>query len=309
MPKIHVEKSVRINAPAEKVFSAITDFHHWPSWSPWLIAEPEAKVDIAADGKYYSWDGKRVGAGEMTILRESAGERVDYDLTFLKPWKSTAKVGFHCQADGDGTRVSWSMDSSLPFFMFWMKKSMVAFIGSDYERGLAMLKEYVESGEVKSKLEFKGVEQYPGHQYVGIQRATSQTKMGDDMKADFEQLGAYLAEHPDLAIDRMFSIYHKWDMVKQQVAYTAGFPVKEIPSDLPAGFTTGSIPATSVYTLRHAGAYEHLGNAWSTLYMMQRNKEFKSVKGIHPFETYLNSPQEVKDTSELLTEIHFAVQA
>ena len=55
MPKIFVSKSVQINAPAEDVFPKLNDFHEWPKWSPWLIQEPVATVDVAEDGKSYSW--------------------------------------------------------------------------------------------------------------------------------------------------------------------------------------------------------------------------------------------------------------
>lgn len=68
MPKTHVNKEIIIDASAQKVFSIINDFHHWSIWSPWLVAEPEAKVTVREDGKFYEWSGKRVGAGEMTIV-------------------------------------------------------------------------------------------------------------------------------------------------------------------------------------------------------------------------------------------------
>ena len=307
MPKMFVEKSAHVNAPIQKVYDTISDFHHWEAWSPWLITDPNAKVDVRADGKYYEWSGPRTGDGNMTILNESAPNRVDYDLTFLKPWKSVAKVAFILAEDDGKTKVTWNLDSSLPFFLFWMKKSMTAFVGNDYQRGLNMLKEYVEDGSVKSRLNFKGSDQFAGCQYVGIKRDVSIPDMSQEMSADFERIGTYAKELGDQAAGAPFSIYHKWDMVKQQATYTAALPVKSLPSSLPDGMSTGAIPATKVYTVQHVGAYHHLGNAWSTLYMMQRGKEFKAVKGIHPFETYENMPGEVPE-EELITNINFAVK-
>ena len=130
--------------------------------------DPDATVDVAEGGKSYSWKGDLTGEGQMEILGEEANQWVDYDLLFLKPWKSKAKVRFEVEGQGDQTKVTWFMDSSLPFFLFFMKKSMTAMIGMDYERGLAMLKEYVEKGEVHSKLDFKGTQSFPGMQYIGI---------------------------------------------------------------------------------------------------------------------------------------------
>ena len=45
---------------------------------------------------------------------------------------------------------------------------MTTFIGMDYERGLAMLKDYAETGKVPSNLEIKQESDYTGCDYVGI---------------------------------------------------------------------------------------------------------------------------------------------
>jgi uncharacterized membrane protein len=173
MPKTHVSKSINIDRSPDEIFKKLNDFNQWPQWSPWLICEPDARVEVAPDAKYYEWEGKRVGSGNMRIINEQPNGSIDYDLTFLTPWKSTAKVRFALEDTGESTKVTWIMDSSLPFFMFWMKKSMESFIGMDFDRGLNMLKEQVEDGTVNSKLEFIGEGSYPGCQYLGITRTCS----------------------------------------------------------------------------------------------------------------------------------------
>ena len=62
---------VYIAAKPADVYAKINDFHHWEAWSPWLIMEKQAKVDINKEGKYYSWDGKRIGSGNMKITSEN----------------------------------------------------------------------------------------------------------------------------------------------------------------------------------------------------------------------------------------------
>ncbi len=307
MPKMNISRSVVINAPVEKIFSTLNDFNNWQAWSPWLIMEPEAKVTVREDSKYYEWEGNRVGAGNMTVLNEKENEHIDYDLTFLKPWKSKANVSFYFKPVKDGIQVTWTMASSLPFFMFWMKKQMEAFVGMDYDRGLSMLKEHIEKGEIDSKLEFRGVSDFSAAKYIGIKTKCGMQEIGPKMMADFGKLEEYMKENQEIAAGAAYSIYHKWDMVKEQVEYTACVGVKSIPSNVPSNFIASEIPATKVYVMRHVGAYEHLGNAWSTLYTMQRNKEFKMLKGIHPFEMYVNNPQEVA-VKDLITDIHFAIK-
>ena len=303
---MNVKKSIKINASQEKVHQVLSDFHQWQSWSPWLMAEPEAKVEVREDGKYYEWDGNRVGAGTMELLNET-DQKIDCKLTFLKPWKSKADVSFELRPHEDHTHVSWSMNSSLPFFLFFMKSSMETYIGMDYVRGLGMLKEKIEEGVVKSKLEFRGISDFPGCTYIGLKQHTTQSGMQNDMGNDFQKVSEVANKNPENILGAPFSIYHKFDPVKDKVSYTVGIPVKEIPSDLPSDIISGSIPATKIHTLRHIGPYAHLGNAWSTMMMVVRNKEIKPVRGIHPFETYENMPGEVPE-DQLITDIHFAVK-
>lgn len=307
MPKLHLSKSTIINAPVEQVYERISNLSHWSAWSPWLITEPEATVTVADDHKSYSWEGKRVGSGNMKVTSEQTNQSVDYDLTFLTPWKSHADVRFEVKPKDGSTEVTWFMDSSLPFFMFWMKKMMIALIGMDYERGLALLKDYVEDGKVHSQLEFKGEGNYPGCTYIALKRETTVAAVGTDMEADFSKLWEAVGDQKELIAGEAFSIYHKWDLVKGKVSYTSGIPVSRIPESLAPDMITGELPQMKTYTLRHIGPYLHLGNAWTTIQMMLRGKEFKAVKGAHPFETYVNSPSEVPQ-NELITDIHFAVR-
>ncbi len=305
MPKIQVVKSVSIEKDAASVYSIVSDFHYWQHWSPWLIQEPEAKVTVSEDGKSYAWEGKRVGKGEMKVTNEDKNRSVDYDLTFLTPYKSHAKVRFELNEEQGGVNVSWHMDSKLPFFMFWMKKMMIAFVGMDYQRGLTMLKEYAETGKVASKLEFNGVSNYDGCEYIGIKHDIAMSEMPKVMESDFAKIFEFATSNPDAVAGKPFAMYHKWDLVNGRVSFTSGIPIND-NTNKPNGFELGAIPSTQVYRLTHKGDYHHLGNAWSTIMGMERAKEFKKNKNIHPFEVYDNDPREVS-VEDRSTTIHFAV--
>lgn len=306
MPKLFVDRSIKIDAPVADVFSKLNDFNHWQPWSPWLIQEPEAKVTVADDTKSYSWEGNRIGSGQMKIEKEEANKSIHYDLLFLKPWKSKAKTWFEFSEEGGGTKVTWFMDSSLPFFMFWMKKQMNAFIGMDYERGLNMLKDYVEKGSVPSQVELKGVQSFGPAKFVAKKTRATIENMGSTMEKDLADLMGWAAENGGYH-GYPITVYHKWDMVNRQVEYTTGVPLKDIPSELKPGFTTLEIPELQAYTVQHKGEYKHLGNGWSTGMNLSQNKVFKSSKKQHPFELYVSDPQDTKP-EDIITEIHFPVK-
>ena len=305
MPKINVTKSVVINAPIEKVYAAVRDFKQWSTWSPWLIAEPDCEVKYADDGRSYSWEGEVTGAGNMAIAKEDEPGRIDYDLNFLKPWKSHADVSFSFVEKDGGTEASWSMDSSLPFFMFFLKGMMEGFIGMDYQRGLEMLKDFVETGSVPSKLEFEGSSDFSGISYVGVKTSCRIIDMGSSMEKDMGNLHEWFGQGAAEPAGAPFSIYHKWSPTKGIADYTLGIPVKQFPADLPANFVSGEIPTCKVYRVRHTGPYRHVGNAWASGIMHARAKVFRKSNKIHPFEIYENDPSGTAE-NDLVTVVHFA---
>ena len=144
-----VQRSIVIEEPAESIFSMVSDFNTWQSWSPWLSQEPECPVEIMGvpgnSGHRQSWSGKKIGSGHIELTRAVSGQSLEYDLFFIKPWKSQSKASFLFSQEDQSTRVIWSMEGTLPIFLFFMKKKMSAMIGKDYERGLVMLKEQLES--------------------------------------------------------------------------------------------------------------------------------------------------------------------
>lgn len=310
MPKMYVDESIVIKEKPEKIYSILSDYHHWQIWSPWLLAEPKAKVTVADTGDFYQWEGQIIGSGQMQITQKSA--KHDYlrmDLTFLKPWKSKAKVAFFLEAKEETTLVRWTMDSRLPFFLFWMKKSMEAYISQDYQRGLRLLKDFVETGKTNSSIKFLGLKKQLAMQYVGFQRSISLTEIEQCMGEDFGRLmPLFHQKWKALQAGAPFTIYHEFDVVRKKVIYTAAVPLTEIPMDLEADMITGELPSMQVYSVSHKGPYRHTANAWSAAHMHLRSKQFKPLGKTPPMELYWNSP---KDTAELelKSEILFPAKA
>ena len=307
MPKTHVEKSIIIAASVDKVKSVITDFNQWKPWSPWFILEPECKESVSVDGKSHEWDGKRIGSGIISIIGEKES-LIQYDLKFLKPWKSEAKTDFVLEKiDDNSTKLSWTMDGSLPFFMFWMKNMMERLIGMDYDRGLLMLKDYIEKGKVEAKLEFLGESQFEAIQFVGVKSECNMDTIGEVMSEDFKKIAEFAKENEDIVTCDWFSVYHKFDFNKNKVVYTSGVGIKSEALKIPVGMFEGSLPATKVHTVRHIGPYELSGNAWSAIMAMDRAKEFTKNKRIPPMEFYRNSPMET-EPKDLISDICMAVK-
>jgi len=304
MPAYHVARSKIIDVPADKVMSCLKDFHEWPKWSPWLIMEPEAILEYSGKagehGSRYTWTGNLVGEGSMQ-LEDATEDQLDMELHFIKPFKSRAKVSFELNPIDQMTNVTWHMQGSLPFFMFFLSKKMQAWIGMDYDRGLLMLKDYLETGTVPSKILMEGVGSIQEQQYVGLENQCHMSDIGEEMSKDFEQLHELFNKGKWTTEIIPFTIYHHMDMVTKSVSYTAAIPVLN-QIDVEAPFVTGKIDKSRALKVTHTGDYKHLGNAWSTANTVCRYQKMKTQKKIMGIERYMNEPADTPK-EELVTEV------
>ncbi len=309
MPAYHVERSIVIEKPIKDVKDSLKNFKEWPKWSPWVIMEPDVTLVYSERqgqvGASYGWAGQLIGAGGMELM-EVQDESLKMELNFVKPFKSRADVGFELVSEGDATKVTWYMDGYLPFFLFWMTSKMKTFIGMDYERGISMLKEYLETGSVTSYVLIEGVLSLKEESYIGIPRSCKIKELDEVMKKDFEDLYAFMKEN-DLSMDRVpFSIYNKFDIFKGETNYIACIPVVEEVS-IEQNWVRGKIDKRNALKTMHKGRYKHLGNGWMTAISFARLKKIKLLKSPVGYEYYKNNPH-VTPEEELITEIYLPLK-
>jgi len=295
------ERTLHINKPMDEIFNLVSDFNTWRSWSPWLCQEPECPVQITAAantiGHAQAWNGERIGQGEMR-LTATAPDHLEYDLHFLKPWKSHSRVTFKFTPQDDGVTVVWSMRGTVPIFLFFLRNMMSAWIGSDYTRGLAMLKEYAETGKVLSRVEVKGEVERDSFHYLGRHRKCAIADIGPGMQTDFESLADLEKQNKLPAPDFFLSFAHQFNFVKGECEYTAAYGYRNAPEHQASDLEKGMIPQHQAQQVDHFGAYHHLGNAWSTLIGYQKHNKKKPSKRIPKYEVYVTLPD--SDTEENL---------
>jgi uncharacterized protein YndB with AHSA1/START domain len=146
-----IQRVITVQAPPQKIFPLINDFHQWGSWSPYENKDPAMKRSYSGaasgTGAVYAWEGnKNVGSGRMEILDASTPSRIVIKLDFFTPFEGHNTAEFTMLPQGDATNITWLMYGPLPF----MGKIMHVFInvdnmiGKDFEAGLANLKRLTE---------------------------------------------------------------------------------------------------------------------------------------------------------------------
>lgn len=152
-PKTYdVFRTVEIARPKGEVFDYLRSLKKMDEWSPWAKKDPNMKKTFTGtDGEVgcvSHWIGnKEVGEGEQEIKNIIDGERIESELRFLKPFKSTSDCYIDVESlDNENTQVKWGFSGDYKFPMNIMSffKNMDAFVGPDFEEGMASLKEVLE---------------------------------------------------------------------------------------------------------------------------------------------------------------------
>ncbi len=145
-----IARSITVNAPPERLYPMIADFHRWTEWSPYETLDADLKRTYGGVengvGATYAWEGRKAGAGRMEIVGATPPYLVSIKLDFTKPFKASNMAEFSLRPDGGGTAVTWSMTGTNSFVAKLMGTffSMDKFVGKDFETGLANLKRNAE---------------------------------------------------------------------------------------------------------------------------------------------------------------------
>lgn len=148
-----VLREVVINKPRAEVFDFIRLLKNQNKYSVWASIDPAMKTEFRGTdgtvGFVSAWDSaeKNVGKGEQEILKIVDGEKVDYELRFLKPFESTSYATMATSPTTDEqTRVLWSFNGKMkyPMNLMLLFMNMEKMIGKDLDKGLQNLKVLLE---------------------------------------------------------------------------------------------------------------------------------------------------------------------
>ncbi|WP_345992234.1 SRPBCC family protein [Chryseobacterium sp. Chry.R1] len=147
--KYHFERSVVINAPKEKVWEHVGSTKAFNIWNPFI--KPDKNIAISYSGTSgevgdsYKWKGNNdVGEGVQTVTAVTPNEKITSKLHFIRPFEGEAVANFILTPEGNGTKVTWTMDDELSTMMKPMKPMMDSQMGKTFDQGLGELKKLTE---------------------------------------------------------------------------------------------------------------------------------------------------------------------
>jgi Polyketide cyclase / dehydrase and lipid transport. len=144
-----VVRQVVIARPKQQVFDYIRFLKNQDNFSKWASMDPAMKKEYKGTdgtaGFVSSWDSeqKNVGKGEQEILNVVEGERITYEIRFIKPFEAKAQAYMLLESSGaDKTTVKWGFQSRMnyPMNLMLLLTNMEHSIGEDFTIGLNNLK-------------------------------------------------------------------------------------------------------------------------------------------------------------------------
>ena len=148
-----VEREITIEKPQQVVFDYIKFLKNQNNFSKWATMDPAMKQEFrGTDGQagfVSAWESKdkNVGKGEQTIVGITEGQRIDYDLHFIKPFEGRADAYLVTESLGDNqTKVLWGFTSKMayPMNIMLLFMNMEDMVGKDLSTGLTNLKRILE---------------------------------------------------------------------------------------------------------------------------------------------------------------------
>ena len=146
-----IEKNVSVNKNINEVFNFLKQTKNQDRFSVWNMKDPNMKRDYSGTdgtkGFVYSWDSKdkNVGAGSQEIKNISEGNRIDYELRFIRPMQNTAASSFVLdKIDENNTSVTWTFQSPTKFPMSLFAPIFKNMLGKQLNQSLQNLKALLE---------------------------------------------------------------------------------------------------------------------------------------------------------------------
>ncbi len=303
LPKRYtVTRSIVIAKPVGEVFAYVRDFSNWTAWSPWSLHEPDHQLTIDRPtelGGLYAWDGKKIGAGQMQHTGITLNERVDILLTFLRPFKNTAKVVWSFRsAPNDACEITWDMQSQMPLPMRPMQAFIAKMIGYDFALGLALLRGKLDPTSEHPSITFNGVVERGAQTYVTEHFEGTLVDMRGAMKEAYPRLWQRLSKDTERWEKKpAIAAYHKVKFMKATTVMDMGFAVKQ----LNAGEAGLALPADKYFQMTMRGSYDFLPSSWNTVHGQVKMLKLKIDKSRPALEVYQINPMEAPNSNDWTT--------
>ena len=306
--KAHVERSIVINSKPTAVYSQLVSMKKFNQWSPWAEIDPKTEYVYEGPdsgvGSKMNWksDHKDVGTGSQWIVEAIPDQLIKSKILFAD-FDEPSEATLILEPQGENTEVTWAFDSDFSGIWKLFALMMDGELGPYYERGLAKLKNVVETLP-QYAIKITEEETGPIH-YIGIKSEVPSNNlmaMQQQMAQAYGELMNYVTASGQPATGMPICVYHDFD--GEVMVMEPAIPMAEAVAVKHDKIEAHEIGATKVVKGIHFGDYKNLYTSHDEMraYIQAHNL---SLTG-SPWEQYVNDPATV-DTVKWETHIYYPV--
>ena len=149
-----IVREITINKSRQEVFNYVSHLKNQQYFNTWAMKDPNAKHEEKGTdgtvGYVFTWNSQdnEVGEGIQTIKSITEGERINYDVQFIRPFAGEATCYISTEPEGNSTKVKWGFDSGMkyPMNIMMIFFDVPGMLGKEMDRSLVNLKNELEKG-------------------------------------------------------------------------------------------------------------------------------------------------------------------
>ena len=147
-----IVREIKINKSDTDVYDYLRFLNNHKEFNAWFLKDPNmVETSQNTDGHVgyiLKYEGnKDLGAGEQELIGLIPTKKIEIELRFLKPFKSTSKTPFELERlSASQTNVKWTMQGQMkyPLNFVLLFLDMDKFLGKDVQQSLDNLKSQLE---------------------------------------------------------------------------------------------------------------------------------------------------------------------
>jgi uncharacterized protein YndB with AHSA1/START domain len=152
-----IEREVVISKPKQEVFDYVKFLKNQDNFSKWASMDSNMEKSFrgidGTVGFVSAWasEDDDVGVGEQEIKSITEGERIEYELRFIKPFEATDQAYMTTESVSENeTLVKWGFTGRMnyPMNLMLLFMDFEEMIGDDLQTGLLNLKNILENSSL-----------------------------------------------------------------------------------------------------------------------------------------------------------------
>ena len=242
-----------------------------------------------------------IGAGKLTHVTIRSQPSISPEIEFLRPYKSIARILWEFEPGENGTLVSWSINTEMPFLFRILARRMQAMIERDYELGLALLGGYLDTETAYPTIAFAGNEELQDFNYWAIPSNGNLRQLEAARRPGVEILQNVLGSNAGLAL----TLYYQFDPLGSHYQAEIAVPVAD---NMPlSNYRRREFKGGRYFKMTLHGDLQFLPLACHALHSHRRMHKQKLDSTRPALEIYHDDLTQIPDTGSCTTALYIPI--